>query len=108
MATKLKGDPYGKIVGFHGAPVIHGIEEPHFGSGTGQFLPGNPNDYISIEGFAAGVGIHRIEGSSGVCFCLHDKWNTLVYQWPDYYTPTREDVQVEVFKYLKSIGRSVF
>lgn len=63
-------------------------------------------DSIPWESVAAGVTIKYDDNEE--CYILYDKWNTLIYQWPDNYTPTEQEVKEQVYAYLKSIGRNVF
>ena len=78
------------ILGFNGLPIIHG--KPRY------------SEYIPWEGEVAGLTI----GAVDECIGLYDKWGVLICEWPEDYEPTREDVQMEVFKHLKSIGRNIF
>ena len=82
------------IKGFGGYPVIE--EKPIRKLG----------DSIPWEGVAAGVTIEYDDNEE--CYILYDKFDSIIYQWPDNYTPTEQEVKEQVYAYLKSIGRNVF
>lgn len=75
------------------------------GFGGHSFIPckRNLNNFIPWEGQVAEVSIRGFN-----CKAIYDKWGTIIYEWAEDYTPTKEEIEQQVNAYLKSIGRNVF
>lgn len=108
MPTKIKRDPYGKLVGFDGSQVKHYKEEPAGFFNNLQEYHSGIDGLLPFEAFACDMELTYFRGDRRCCVCLYDKFNTIVHQWPENHIPTHEEVRGQAAEYLKSIGRRIF
>lgn len=82
----------GSIRGFHGQRVYHTEERPH---GTEDFMDTSWSSLLPTHVLAKGYKLIELYPPRYTGFdpvILYDRWGHIVYQWPDNYMPTCQEV----------------
>ncbi len=76
--------------------VVHGIQKPILYGESNAIKASRRDlpDLLPIEGEVKRMRLISWElGAYSDPVCLYDSWGAIIYQWPDNYKPTLQDVQ---------------
>lgn len=85
---------------FYGNPLKHKMETP----GPGYRQTRNLDGELPCEGWATGMMLRAFEADADP-YILYNRFGQIVKQWPEDYTPDREEIRQAVYDELRKEGR---